>query len=136
MAESRRIDKQMKLHLTSKHKNAITIAVITLAIVGTIADIFRRIYFGGGCLLKDIFDTPCASCGMSRAFLSLLLGDIKKAFAFHPLFWIFPITVGFGLLSAFDKNKKRKKLWLSLLALCILAYLVCWVIRLATGNTV
>jgi hypothetical protein len=110
--------------------------VITLAIVGTIADMLRRTFIGGGCLLKDIFGTPCPSCGMSRAYLSLLLGDVKKALHFHPLFWIFPITVGLGLLAALDKTKKRKLLWLILMALCILAYLVCWVIRLATGNTV
>ena len=33
-------------------------------------------------------------------------------------------------------NKKRKILWFSMLALCILAYFVCWIVRLATGNTV
>lgn len=126
----------MKQTTNEKTISPLTIAVITLAIVGTIADMFRRIYFGGGCLLKDIFDIPCPSCGMSRAFLSLLLGDIKAALHFHPLFWIFPITVGLGLTAALDKTKKRKLLWLILMALCILAYLVCWVIRLATGNTV
>ena len=124
----------MKKHLTQKQKNAITYAVIALAIVGTIIDWFRRIYFGGGCLLKDIFHTPCPSCGMSRAYFSVLMLDFEKAFAFHPLFWIFPVAVGFGFLAAFDK--KRTKLWLSLLGLCILAYVICWIIRLATGNTV
>ena len=126
----------MKLHLTPKEKNAIIYAVIALAIAGTIADIFRRIYFGGGCLLKDIFNIPCPSCGMSRAYLSLMLGDIPAALRFHPLFWIFPITVGFGIAAVIDKNKKRKFLWFSMLALCILAYFVCWIVRLATGNTV
>ena len=126
----------MKQTANEKTISPLTIAVITLTVVGTIADIFRRIYFGGGCLLKDIFDTPCPSCGMSRAFLSLIMGDIKAALHFHPLFWIFPITVGLGLLAALDKTKKRKLLWIILMALCILAYLVCWVIRLATGNTV
>ena len=126
----------MKQATNTKTISSLTIAVITLAIVGTIADMFRRIYFGGGCLLKDIFDIPCPSCGMSRAFLSLLLGDIKAALHFHPLFWIFPVTVGLGLTAALDKTKKRKLLWLILMALCILAYLVCWVIRLGTGNTV
>ena len=126
----------MKLHLTPKQKNAITYVIIALAIAGTIADMFRRIYFGGGCLLKDIFNVPCPSCGMSRAYLCLLLGDISAAFKFHPLFWIFPITVGFGITAIIDKSKKRKFLWLSLMALCILAYLICWIVRLATGNTV
>ena len=126
----------MKQTTNEKTISPLTIAVITLTVIGTIADIFRRIYFGGGCLLKDIFDTPCPSCGMSRAFLSLIMGDIKAALHFHPLFWIFPITVGLGLLAALDKTKKRKLLWIILMALCILAYLVCWVIRLATGNTV
>jgi hypothetical protein len=98
----------MKQTTNEKTISPLTIAVITLAIVGTIADMFRRIYFGGGCLLKDIFDIPCPSCGMSRAFLSLLLGDIKAALHFHPLFWIFPVTVGLGLPAALDKTKKRK----------------------------
>jgi len=126
----------MKLHLTPKQKNAIIYVIIALAIAGTIADIFRRIYFGGGCLLKDIFNIPCPSCGMSRAYLCLLLGDVAAAFKFHPLFWIFPVAVGLGIVAALDKNKKRKLLWLSLLALCILVYFICWIARLATGNTV
>jgi len=124
----------MKIHLTPKQKNALTYSVIVLAIIGTIADMFRRIYFGGGCLLKDIFHTPCPSCGMSRAYLSLLMGDVEKALFFHPMFWIFPIAVGFGAAAAFDK--KRTRLWLALLGLCILAYFICWIVRLATGNTV
>ena len=124
----------MKKHLTPKQKNAVTYAVIGLAIIGTVADMLRRTFIGGGCLLKDIFGTPCPSCGMSRAYLSLLLGDIKAALHFHPLFWIFPTAVGFGVAAALDK--KRKKIWLALLAGCIIIYFTCWIIRLATGNTV
>ena len=124
----------MKQATNTKNISPLTIAVITLAIVGTIADIFRRAYFGGGCLLKDIFNTPCPSCGMSRAYFSVLMLDFEKAFAFHPLFWIFPTAVGIGIAATFDK--KRRKLWLSLLGLCIVAYFICWIIRLATGNTV
>lgn len=114
--------------------SVLTVVLIAVAVVGGTADIIRKFVFGGGCLMKDLFNVPCPSCGMSRAFLSLMLFDIKAAFHFHPLFWIFPLTVALSVCCVLIKSKR--KLFAVLIALCIAAYLITWVIRLITGNTV
>lgn len=41
------------------------------------------------CPIKFITGISCPGCGMTRAWLSLLLrGDLEAAFHYHPLFWI------------------------------------------------
>ena len=41
------------------------------------------------CPIKYITGISCPGCGMTRAWLSLLLRrDLKAAFLYHPLFWI------------------------------------------------
>lgn len=41
-----------------------------------------------GCPVKELFGISCPSCGMGRAHVLLLRGDINGAFAAHPLFWL------------------------------------------------
>lgn len=45
------------------------------------------------CPLYNIVGIPCPSCGMTRAFFSLLHGDFKMAFAFHPMWWTIPLVI-------------------------------------------
>ena len=46
---------------------------------------------GYQCPLRFFFGIPCPFCGMTRAFLCVLEGDLAKSFYFHPL-W--PIVLG------------------------------------------
>lgn len=50
-------------------------------------------YFDIGCVWRHFFGVECPGCGMTRSLLSLLRGDIRAAFAFHPMFWSLPIIV-------------------------------------------
>ncbi len=43
------------------------------------------------CLYKALFRISCAGCGMSRAWLCVLQGELDMAFSLHPLFWSVPI---------------------------------------------
>ena len=43
---------------------------------------------GVTCPILYLTGISCAGCGMSRAWLSLLGGDIAGAFTYHPLFWL------------------------------------------------
>lgn len=46
------------------------------------------------CPIKFLTGISCAGCGMSRAWLSLLRGDLVAAFSYHPLFFLpIPVTV-------------------------------------------
>ena len=37
------------------------------------------------CPFRYFFDVPCPGCGMTRALLAAFMGDLEKAFFFHPL---------------------------------------------------
>lgn len=56
------------------------------------------------CLVRNITGFPCPGCGMTRAHISALQLDFKKAFYYHPLF-IFPSLLFFIVIF-----KKRLKI--------------------------
>jgi len=74
-------------------------------ILGTLLLGLFLILDGTLCIFKRITGLPCPSCGMTRAFISLINGDINLAFTFHPL-WplvlIIPIII---LLHYYPKQK-------------------------------
>ncbi len=39
-----------------------------------------------GCFFKSVTGIGCITCGITRAYISLLSGDISAAFYYHPLF--------------------------------------------------
>lgn len=43
-----------------------------------------------GCVFWNVLHVPCPSCGMTRAFLQLLHGNVTMAFHYHPMFWSVP----------------------------------------------
>lgn len=43
---------------------------------------------GVTCPIRFFTGVSCAGCGMSRAWLALLRGDISAAWSYHPLFWL------------------------------------------------
>lgn len=47
-----------------------------------------------GCVFRAVTGVPCPGCGMTRAWLALLRGDVASAIAYHPLFWAFPLALG------------------------------------------
>ena len=79
------------------------------------------------CPIRYLTGISCAGCGMSRAWLSLLKGDVAAAFAFHPLFMLPPVALGFWLCREKLSEKMRKLL----LWLLIAAFLLTYVVRLA-----
>lgn len=54
------------------------------------------------CPFKRIFGIPCPSCGMTRAYVSLLKFDVHDAFFYHPLFFSIPIIL---IIIAISKYK-------------------------------
>lgn len=62
------------------------------------------------CIFKKNIGIPCPACGMTRSYFSLLSGDIKKAFFYHPLF-LLPIFI--CVLFLLRNNAYLSKLWKS-----------------------
>lgn len=53
--------------------------------------------FGYVCPFRALTGLPCPGCGMTRAWISLLHGDLSAAFRFHPFFWAVPVLLVFLL---------------------------------------
>ena len=75
------------------------------------------------CPIKFITGISCAGCGMSRAWLAFLQLDMAKAFAYHPLFWLVPITV-------LCKSKINIKIYKIIIFTIIIMFAIVYICRL------
>jgi Protein of unknown function (DUF2752) len=96
------------------------------------------------CPLASSFGVPCPGCGLTRATLALLHGNVRAALHFHPLvFLLAPLFIGFVASAALELLQGPTKLrrpprvrWngrlLSIAALCVLVLsLGVWLARFA-----
>ena len=83
---------------------------------------------GIGCPIKWLTGVSCPGCGMTRAWLCALRLDAYLAVAYHPLFWMLPLALA---LVALRGHIPRPALDAAL-ALCVVAVLAVWAVRLAT----
>ncbi len=81
---------------------------------------------GVTCPILYLTGISCAGCGMSRAWLSLLRGDLAAAFAFHPLF-LLPVPAAALLL--FQRRLPRQVFRWGMGVVCAL-FLVVYLVRL------
>lgn len=82
------------------------------------------------CPILFLTGISCAGCGMSRAWISLLCGDLAGAFAFHPLFWL-PVPAA-ALLIFRQRMPVRVFRW-GIGIICAL-FLVVYLVRLFAMN--
>lgn len=78
------------------------------------------------CPIKFITGISCAGCGMSRAWLAFLQLDMTKAFAYHPLFWLVPITV----IVLLCKSKINIKIYKIIIFTIIIMFAIVYICRL------
>lgn len=77
------------------------------------------------CPFKWITGIPCPGCGMTRACLHFLSGNIEESFYYHPLFWLVPIIFGVVLFQKYPlvaKIYRSPFFWRSALFLIIGVY--------------
>jgi hypothetical protein len=62
------------------------------------------------CPLAAGLGIPCPGCGLTRATLALLVGDVPGALRLHPLVWLLtPLFVGFVGLSLWELVRDPRK---------------------------
>ena len=76
------------------------------------------------CPIKFLTGISCAGCGMSRAWLALLHLDIRKAFAYHPLFFTPPIFMIVWMQKGHIKEKVYKNFIFTMIVLYVSVYFV------------
>ena len=52
---------------------------------------------GARCLFRMLLRAPCPGCGMTRALVSLLRGDLGAAFSYHPMVFFLPLMYAYFL---------------------------------------
>lgn len=85
-----------------------------------------------GCIFKKLSGLSCPGCGMTRAWLSFLKGDIGKAFYYHPLFWMIIVIPAITLI----RKRISDSLFNGILICCIVLLMVCYLIRLFSGSDI
>lgn len=95
------------------------IGVIVIATVAILYSAMEAV--GITCPIKYVTGISCAGCGMSRAWLAALSGDIAGAMAYHPLF-LAPVLVA-GLL-LFRNRIPSRVLYAALIAIAAIFALV------------
>jgi len=95
------------------------------------------------CPMAGLFGMPCPGCGLTRATLALLRGDLPVALHFHPLVFViapmFAAVVGSAALGYVRGPRPRPNLrpWLAtrsatwLASLLLIATFVVWLARFA-----
>ncbi len=78
------------------------------------------------CPIRFVTGISCAGCGMSRAWLSLLRGDIRMAFYYHPLF-LLPVV---ALLVWIFKNKLPQALYRFIMFTIVLLFVIIYMYRM------
>lgn len=76
--------------MNNKKENKRTSAVVVCLVCVVV--IIMLYVTGIGCLFKYATGVSCPACGITRAYVSLLRGDILGAFRYHPLFWLAPVV--------------------------------------------
>lgn len=82
--------------------------------IGLLSFAFNIVFKRSICIFFNIFGIPCVTCGLTRAYISLLKLDIESAFYYHPLFFLVP----------FFFIVKKKKYFLMLFGLFVVVWLV------------
>lgn len=81
-----------------------------------------------GCVWNYFLGIPCPGCGMTRALIALLHGDVKTSLKYH--FMLFSVPILF-LYILFDGHLfKNKTVNVAVLSAIALGFLIKWILSL------
>ena len=96
----------------------------TLPVLFLIAAFYALLHMlGVNCPIRFLTGISCPGCGMTRAWISVLKGDLHAAFSFHPLFLIMIPTVIVILFREKIPRRLYKGLTWTLIVLFLAVYL-------------
>ena len=72
-----------------------------------------------GCPIKFITGISCPACGMTRAVLAILHGNIHTALNYHPLVLILPVLLISIIIYMVNNSRIKPYVWLNRLLNCI-----------------
>lgn len=82
------------------------------------------------CLSRLLFNRPCPGCGLTRSFIALGSGDLRRAIDLNPLGPVLFGMIGMLLLSRIGKFVTRPhKAWIALDVLLAIATLAALILR-------
>lgn len=84
------------------------------------------------CIFDSLLHIPCPGCGMTRATLQALQGNLSIAFKEHLMFWAMPILYLYFLYD----GRLFPKPWIDhlILTLILIGFIVNWIIRIMTST--
>ena len=87
---------------------------------------------GVTCIIKNLTGYICPGCGITRACLSALKLEIRKAWFYNPMFWSVPVLL---CSFYFDGNlvKNRTVNWGIHIAI-LAGFIINWIIRLTNNG--
>lgn len=85
---------------------------------------------GIGCPIQFITGISCAGCGMTRAWISFLTGNMQNAFYYHPVFFL-PL---FFVLLVLVKKRIPEGIYKKMAAGIIVIFLAVYIVRMLNPN--
>lgn len=104
-------------------RSGIFLALVVLALV--------RYFTGGECPVLHAFGVPCPSCGLTRAAVALLKGEVIAAFRYNFMFWSVPVLFALFVLNGkIFSDRKRNAV---LLGVILIGFAIKWMTGIFLG---
>jgi hypothetical protein len=114
----------MTISFMKKHKYYfIIIIVLIIVFILSILGIYK-------CPYRLLFGIPCPTCGLTRAFISLLSFDFKSAFKYHSLYFLVIIGFIFYTLEEFNIISISNKIKNIFIVICIILFMIYYIYRI------
>lgn len=86
--------------------------------------------FNTKCIFKSIVWVPCPGCGLTRAWISFIKGNISEAFYWHPLFLMIPVLAILILLYFKGSFIKYRRYILLSIVTIVGLYFIVYIVRM------
>ena len=101
--------------------------IISLIFYGIVTQIVFRMF----CPFRIIFGIPCAGCGMTRAIIYLITGDIQNAMRMNPSVVLWIVFFLWFFWNRYITGKKNKKVTIVCLWMVCVVTIVIYLYRIS-----